>query len=78
MFPFVILIRCRTCKQLGHNAATCGQRRDANGRLLDKRKKKQAVGRVQKRRGRPKKQEPDNSAPGPSTQSSQVGRTPAT
>jgi len=54
MFPFVILIRCRTCKQLGHNAATYGRRRDANGRLVDKKRRKQTEGRVPKYRGRPK------------------------
>jgi len=77
MSPFDMLIRCRKCKQLGHNSTTCGRRRDASGRVLDKRKRKQAEGRVPKRRGRPKKQKVDNPAPCPSTQASQVGRTPA-
>ncbi|KAJ8430019.1 hypothetical protein Cgig2_008458 [Carnegiea gigantea] len=80
--------RCKTCKQLDYNAATCGRPRDEHGRLLTKRKRRPIEGRVPKPRGRPKKQKAATLTPtpsataavqaGPSTQCSQVGASQTT
>ncbi|KAJ8428742.1 LOW QUALITY PROTEIN: hypothetical protein Cgig2_022652 [Carnegiea gigantea] len=58
---------CKTCKQLGYNAATCGGPRDEHGRLLEKRKRTPTEGRVPRPWGKPKKQKPSASMPAPST-----------
>ncbi|KAJ8423967.1 hypothetical protein Cgig2_008586 [Carnegiea gigantea] len=61
------LSRCRTCKHLGHNAATCGRPRDEHGRLLTKRKRIPIEDRVPKPRGSPKNQKPATLTPTPFT-----------
>ncbi|KAJ8444068.1 LOW QUALITY PROTEIN: hypothetical protein Cgig2_030925 [Carnegiea gigantea] len=47
--------KCKTCKHLGHNAATCVRLRDEHRRLLTKRKRIPTEGRISKPQGRPKK-----------------------